>query len=301
LEIESQYALRSWFRRSGASEPLKACLGPLPSSRAAFVRWSADEPDWAIRTVEAHPRSYRISVMLEPVEAQIWTDERVVWAGMIAANRFRICAPGTSSRWRRLSNCDIVNIFVPAETVGLLARQRGDLREHALASTLFMPDRQVLALVRQMLEAEALAGPLAPVFCDGLVHALLGYLLEHYARPADGTEAGNLGSARLRRVKDYIAKHLAEEVPIAALAQLCSMSVSHFTREFGRSVGLPPHQYVMKLRLERASEALIGSDQPIFDIASECGFNNASHFSRAFALRYGMPPGSFRRERRHRA
>lgn len=300
LDIDSQDALKSWFKRSGVEGPLQTCIGPLPSSKASIVRWSDEGPDWSIQTVSPHPESYRISVMLEPLESQIWVGERPVWGGMIAANRFRICAPGTSSRWRRLSGCDIVNIFIPTETVDDLVTQRGDDVPQGLVGTLFAPDRDVIDLVTKMLSAEAMAGPLAPMFCDGLIHALMGYLLEHYAKPADGAEAGNLGSARVRRVRNYIVSHLAENVPIATLADLCAMSESHFSREFHRSVGLPPHQFVMKLRLERAREALLEGDQPVADIAVECGFNNASHFSRTFALRFGMPPATYRREHRRR-
>jgi AraC family transcriptional regulator len=301
IGIDSPAALEDWFQRSGVDGPLHTCIGPLPASKAAIVRWSENAPDAAIQTVSPHPDSYRIAVMLEPLESQIWVGDRPIWGGMIAANRFRICAPGTANRWRRLSSCDIVNIFIPAETVEGLAGVRGDpVPAAALGSTLFTPDRQVLDLVWKMLDAEMLAGPLSPLFCDGLITALLGYLLEHYRRPATAAEQGSLGSTRLRRVKDYVSLHLAEDVSIAALAELCAMSESHFSREFRRSVGLPPHQYVLKLRLERARDALQATDDAIVDIAGECGFNNASHFSRAFALRYGMPPASFRREHRSR-
>jgi len=298
LETHSSDAFRSWFLRSGGEGELRACIGPLPSSGAVITRWVGAGSDWMIRTIDPHPDCYRISVTLEPMESQIWSGDQVIWANLIAANRFRICAPGNANRWRRLSGCDIVNLFIPVGTVQRLTGEGGDGLSQSLAPTMFMPDRQVLALVRQMLEAEAMAGPLSHLFCDGLVTALLSYLLKHYAQPALGVEAGRLGSGRVRRVTSYITQHLADDIPIATLADLCSMSEAHFSREFRRSVGLPPYQYVMKLRLERASQALVGSAQPIVDIAGECGFNNASHFSRTFASRYGVSPGSYRREHR---
>ncbi len=298
-DIHSPAQLRHWFQRSGVANPLRTCLGPLPATGAAVVRWSDQLPDLTIQTVSPHPDSYRIAVMFEPLESQIWMGEHPIWGGMIAANRFRICAPGTSNRWRRLSGCDIANVFIPIDTVEAFGRQRGDERAGTvLASTLFVPDRQVLDLVGKMVEAESLAGPLAASFCDSLVQALLGYLLEHYAGPPAPAEPGGLSAARLRRVKEHMARHLAEEIPVATLAQLCAMSEAHFSREFRRGAGMPPHQYLMKLRLERAREALLAGEQPITDIAGDCGFNHASHFSRAFAQRYGMPPANYRREQR---
>jgi AraC family transcriptional regulator len=295
--IDSPAALQNWFRSSGVAQPLRTCIGPLPGSRASIARWSDTGSDWTIQTVCPHPDAFRIAVMLEPLESQIWVDDRPLWGGVIGANRFRICAPGAVSRWRRLSDCDIVNIFVPIARVDEFARARGG--GATLCDTSFHPDREVLDLVRRMLAADALAGALADRFCDALVDALVCYLLEHYGRDtqaADDAEGpGSLAGWRLRRVQDHLASHLGDDVSIATLAALCGVSESHFSREFHRCVGLPPHQYVLKLRLDRARDALLEGDRSLTDIAGECGFHSASHFSRAFALRFGLPPARFRR------
>lgn len=297
--IDSPQALEDWFRRSGVSDPLTTCVGPLPNTGAAIARWSRRQPDPRIQTVSPHPDSYRIALMLEPLESQIWVGDQAVWGGVIGAHRFRICPPGAPSSWRQLSGCDIVNIFVPVQTVDQLCRIGQLPEDYGLASTLFAPDRQVLDLVWKMLDAQVAAGPLAAQYCDGLVTALLCYLLERYAGIADDAQdaraSHGLGGARLRKVLAHVHDHLDRELPIAELAALCSMSESHFSRAFRTAVGLPPHQYVMKLRLERACEALLHSDAKIVDVALDLGFANASHFSRAFAQRYGMPPASYRR------
>lgn len=295
--IDSQQALQDWFRRSGVAGPLTTCVGPLPRTGAAIARYSRRQADASIQTVSPHPGSYRIALMLEPLESQIWVGDRPVWGGMIGANRFRICPPGANSRWRQLSACDIVNLFVPVETVDALCREGELPGDYSLASTLFAPDRQVLDLMGKMLDAPASAGALAPQYCDGLVTALLCYLLERYAGVGEAgrAAASGLGGARLRKVLAYIQEHLAQELPIAMLAEQCAMSESHFSRAFRAAVGMPPHQYMMKLRLERACEALRQSPAKVVDIALDLGFANASHFSRAFAQRYGMPPALYRR------
>lgn len=101
-------------------------------------------------------------------------------------------------------------------------------------------------------------------------------------------------TARLRRVLAFIADNVTREIPITEMARHCGMSEAHFSRAFHAAAGLPPHQYAMKLRLERACEALTGSEDRMVDIALELGFSNPSHFSRAFAQRYGMPPARYR-------
>jgi len=293
--IDSAAALQDWFRRSGVTGPLDACVGPLPGTGISLARWSRRQPDTSVQAVSPHPGCYRIAVMLEPLESQIWTGERPIWGGVIGANRFRICAPGAPSSWRQLSGCDIVNLFVPVQTVDRLRQEAGLPEGYGLSSTAYVSDRQVLDLVWKMLDAEMSAGALAPRYCDGVATALLCYLLERHAGAgAAGAGRNGLSGARLRRVLALIADNVSREIPIAEMAALCAMSESHFSREFHAAAGLPPHQYALKLRLERACEALTRSGDRMVDIALDLGFSNASHFSRAFARRYGMPPARYR-------
>ncbi len=299
--VDSREQLEQWFVRSGVHTPLQTCIGPLPASHAAIVRWRAEQSDHSIQPVSPHQDSYRIAVMLEPMEACIWDGNTTIWGGVIAANRFRICPPGESSSWSRLSSCDIVNIFIPTTLVDEFNRQRGDAIPLDLAATRYQPDTEVLSLVHKMLDADAMAGPLAPYYCDGLVTALLAYLLEHYGR-TNGKHSladhSSLGGARLRRVLDHISERLEDDISNTQLAQLCAMSESHFTREFKRAIGMPPHQYVNRLRLERARQTLLETNMRVVDIAVQFGFHNASHFTRAFTQAFGTPPASFRRDRR---
>lgn len=293
--IDSPDALRDWFRRCGVGVPLDLCVGPLPQTGVFIARWSRREPDTTVQVMQPHPGFFRIALMLEPLESQIWSGERPVWGGVIGANRFRICAPGSRGRWRQLSGCDIVNLFVPVETVERLRVAGGLPEDCSLGNTAYRPDRHVLELVLKMLEAEVLAGPLATVLRDALATALLAYLLEHHARAAPEAAAPRgLGGVRLRRVLAFIAENATRELAIAEMAAMCGMSESHFSREFRAAVGLPPHQYALKLRLDRACEALAGGDRMLMDIALELGFSSASHFSRAFAQRHGMPPARYR-------
>jgi len=234
--------------------------------------------------------------MMEPLDARIWQDNAPVWGGTIGANRFRLCPPEEQGSWRQLSGCDIVNVFLPVQLMDRLAAQRGGQVDAALAASEFTPDRMVFDLVRKMLDSQALAGPLAAEMCDSLVTALACYLLEHYSRPAQGA-ASTLGGARLRRLLSHIAEHLGAPLANADLAALCGMSAAHFSREFHRAVGLPPHRYVLTRRLEQACAALASGEVRIVDIAEQFGFHSASHFTRAFVAQYGVSPAAWRASR----
>ncbi|MCY1557014.1 HTH-type transcriptional regulator CdhR [compost metagenome] len=59
-------------------------------------------------------------------------------------------------------------------------------------------------------------------------------------------------------------------------------------------MGMPPHRYVMKARLERARDLLMQTDLPILHIALECGFNTQSHLTAAFKAAHATTPAEYR-------
>jgi AraC family transcriptional regulator len=76
---------------------------------------------------------------------------------------------------------------------------------------------------------------------------------------------------------------------------LAHVSPYHFARLFKHSTGLPPHQYVIACRVERAKELLRERDRlPLADVAAEVGFSSQSHFTRHFKRLVGVTPRRFR-------
>ena len=68
---------------------------------------------------------------------------------------------------------------------------------------------------------------------------------------------------------------------------------SDFTRLFKEATGLPPHQYVILRRVERAKQFLqAGTDLSLTEVALRAGFSDQSHFSRHFKRFVGVTPGS---------
>lgn len=104
-----------------------------------------------------------------------------------------------------------------------------------------------------------------------------------------------LDRRRLTRVKEYIEAHLEEDLAIAQLAKIASLSQFHFARAFKTAVGQSPHQYVSAQRLERAKEQLLRGDQSVLDIAIALSFSSQANFTRAFRIGTGMTPGQYRR------
>ena len=69
----------------------------------------------------------------------------------------------------------------------------------------------------------------------------------------------------------------------------------HFARQFKAATGLPPHQFVITRRVERAKELLqAGTDLSLAEVALRAGFSDQSQFSRHFKRLVGVTPGQFR-------
>ncbi len=113
-----------------------------------------------------------------------------------------------------------------------------------------------------------------------------------------GSSAGaGLAPWQLRRARAFIEEHLGGDPSISDVARECRVSASHFARAFRQTVGMPPHQWLTKKRIERAKDLLLEGDIPLVQIALACGFVDQSHLTRAFARSEGYGPGKWRRIR----
>ncbi|WP_440468444.1 helix-turn-helix domain-containing protein [Pseudomonas sp. YH-1] len=129
-----------------------------------------------------------------------------------------------------------------------------------------------------------------------LARALGGVLLRAlHLRLFGEDRAPHNGPLDLERLDSYIADHLSRRISVAELAQVACLSPSHFHAQFKDRVGLTPHQYLLRQRLDRAARLLRESDLPLVGVAGECGFSSQSALTTAMRRYLGLTPGSLRR------
>ncbi|HSX72468.1 MAG TPA: AraC family transcriptional regulator, partial [Pseudomonas sp.] len=108
-----------------------------------------------------------------------------------------------------------------------------------------------------------------------LARALGGVLLRAlHLRLFGERRQGAVANLDLGRLDAYIVEHLARRITVIELAQVACLSPSHFHAQFKDSVGLTPHQYLLKTRLDHAARLLRESPLPLVRIAGECGFSS---------------------------
>ncbi len=105
---------------------------------------------------------------------------------------------------------------------------------------------------------------------------------------------GGLPPAVTRRVCDYMEGHLDEKIRLDGLAALAGLSTDHFARAFHQSVGVPPHTYLLRRRLEHVEHMLTATHAPLSEIALATGFSDQSHLARHFRRWAGVSPRQVR-------
>jgi len=118
-----------------------------------------------------------------------------------------------------------------------------------------------------------------------------------------GRSRSSLGHCSLlgwqrRRVGDHIDRHLSERILVSDLSAIARRSQAHFARAFKGTFGVSPHLYILRRRIEKASQLMLASDDSLSDIALACGMADQSHLSNIFRQMTGKTPAAWRRERR---
>jgi AraC-like DNA-binding protein len=98
----------------------------------------------------------------------------------------------------------------------------------------------------------------------------------------------------LLRAKDLIECRYYEDLDVPALAGAARLSPAHFSREFRRAFGEPPHQYLLTRRLERAAALLRHTDHSVAEICFSVGLKSVGSFTTSFGRAFGKSPTAYR-------
>jgi AraC family transcriptional regulator len=132
---------------------------------------------------------------------------------------------------------------------------------------------------------------------ESLANVLAVHLIRHVSAPRQPAHrrTGTLPRAKLRAVVEYVEEHLDAGPTLAQMADIARVSPNYFAWQFKRATGLPPHQYVLARRVERAKQLLqTERNLSLAHVAAHAGFSDQSQFSHHFKRLTGVTPGQFR-------
>jgi AraC family transcriptional regulator len=215
------------------------------------------------------------------------------------AGAISLLPAGSPSLWHWSGPKDSFHVHLEPGLVERVAAEAFDLDPARLEvpplDALDLPQlRAAMAAVDAELSAGGAGGPLA---AEALANVLAVHLIRHVAAPRrpGGGRDGVLPRARLRAVVEYIEEHLGAGPTLEQLAVAARLSPYHFARQFKAATGLPPHQYVIARRVERARQLLLaGTDLSLAEVAARAGFSDQSQFAHHFKRLVGVTPRQFR-------
>ncbi len=287
-------------------------------SLSAYSRYLPVEPDaldWGVHVLDGgfteippglpyppfdHPEAY----MFTWERGRTLTEYQIVYitrgAGLfesasagtlpIAAGQVFCLFPGEWHRYR------------PAPEEGWDENWIGFSGDHArrLMSRFFSPLRPVLhaghdealvSLIREVADLLDAPGPgYQQIVAAKTVEALARIRSLDMAR----TRRRDPHGERIRRARCHLLEHADHDVDLEALARELGMSYSRFRARFRDATGLPPKQYHLAIRINKARLLLLETDLTVSEIASRLGFSSVHYFSRVFRQKMGLPPSHLR-------
>jgi len=204
--------------------------------------------------------------------------------------------PRHLEKWFR--NEDLHGLCIAISDAALTAASDGTSGEVELRRVDKLVDPR-LGTLAEAVNAERIAGfPSGGLFLDSVEQALAVALVNGYAvrHSSVQTHRGGLGSARLRKIKEFVHAKMEDELTLCEMAQSVELSTAHFSRMFRKSTGESPHHFVLRHRVERAKEMLRAAEARVLDVAVACGFKTQQHFARVFRQMCGASPTEYRQE-----
>jgi AraC family transcriptional regulator len=263
-----------------------------------FTRLKSEHAPHGLTTDVPAENAYLSHVQLRPVEVDMWIDGKCRPA--------TTTAPGTTFLFDLRSNpvaeirssFDNIRFYLSQASLDEFAFDQGIRGIKGLESPrIAFQDRVMWGLANALLDSVEQANERSMLFIDHVALTFCAHVVKAYgnAPVPEDTASGGLSPSQLRRVLDFISAHLNDDHSIAELARECGLSSGYFSRAFRQTTGVTPHQWVIRRKVERARQLLLGNGLGLADIALVCGFVDQSHFTRVFTKLEGESPGRWRR------
>lgn len=150
------------------------------------------------------------------------------------------------------------------------------------------------ALAREMATLVDLinAGDNDPMELQGQIMKFLGLVVSRASLPVGRSMTENGSNRAIARARDYIQDRHAERISLDDLERETGVSKFHLARTFRAALGLPPHQFLKRVRLARAMDLMRRGTRPS-EVAQQTGFADQPHLTRVFRSDLGVTPYEF--------
>ena len=239
-----------------------------------------------------------------PVSVENLCDRRVGKC-VVPAGGIHVVAPGADFGVRLSSALETIHVYVRHAVIEEVALEMidGDPARIELESRIIEDDSSLRSLIETSAHALSDDDGGSAMFADYLSRAIAAQLIRRYSGlqlrgPAVRGETGTL-SPIVSEAIEYMHANIDRAISLDDVAQATNRSPSHIVRVFRAELGVPPHRYLIALRVEKARRLLEKTSMPIAEIAYECGFAHQEHLTRLFRRLCDATPAAYRRSKRN--
>lgn len=224
---------------------------------------------------------------------------------VVPAGGIHLVPGGMSFGFRLLDPLHTLHVYIRRTVIEEVASEmiEGDPGKIEILPALVEVDPKLSNLLNSILLALEDADYATAIYVDHLSRSIASHLIRNHSTARLRTNQGlnparHIGPAIAEAV-EFMSDNLEHSISLVDIARAINRSPSHFARQFRNEIGVPPHRYLVNLRIERAQLLLERSRTSIAEIAFECGFSHQEHLTRFFQRRLGTTPAAYRRSKQN--
>ncbi|RUW31147.1 MAG: AraC family transcriptional regulator [Mesorhizobium sp.] len=284
--------------REGAARHVLDIIPESAGPRRATMRGSVIHSIRSPGSQRFLAKEHSVGIMLAParkLRASLGSDRIMEYdapAGCLAVN-----PAGVDSSLTWVETRENAVISISPEALSDLAAHEFDFADAELQPPAFgTVDLWALSIAQRV--AAELTGEAPPneLYLDSLVTVFGVHLLRTYTsrKRQFAPPKGGLSANGARRVREYLNENFTRKVLVTELASVAGVSPNHFIVRFTMTFGMPPHRYLINLRLDLADKLLVEGRLPVADIAYLAGFSDQAHLASTMKKYRGKTPSGIR-------
>jgi|SRR5579871_2606253 len=272
----------------------------LPKSTIAVTELRYEDPQFILSTPPVEEDAFVVAVHFELFERyEYWQDGDAAPVSTLRPGEAIIYDVRRKPTFHLNSPFHSVHFYLPIATLHALADEAEADRVEELhyKPAVSHADPILRSMTETLLPVFSRPEHANRLFLDHGMLAVGHHIASTYGhmRPIRRPIRGGLTPLQERRAKEYISANLSGDVPLADVASECGLSASQFGKAFRKSVGMPPHKWMVRQRVSLAKSLLRQGEMTLAQIALACGFSDQSHFTQCFSAWTGLSPGVWRR------
>lgn len=239
-----------------------------------------------------------------PAQVESLCDRRV-GRRLVPAGGIHIISPDIDFGIKLTESIETVHVYVRRSIIEEVALEMvdGDPARVQIPSSIAECDKALQSLMEASAHAVEDDSAGTAMFADYLSRAIAAQLIRTYSEvklKGGGRIASGGGlSTTLSEAIEYMTANIDSAINLTDIAQVTNRSPSHIARMFRTEIGMPPHRYLINLRVDKARRLLEKTSMSIAEIAYECGFAHQEHLTRLFRRHAGTTPAAYRRSKRN--